>query len=631
MKTLGFKTLLLVSVLALVAISVSSVSYVLYQAERDALVDQISSSTKRFVKNQAKLIQNEIDRNTETVHRLALHYKSKDITGDYVEKVTEFAAAAATSSMTITLNNGDSYWNQTGEGWANNKSEQNELNSLWYTTAQNANGLAVTTPYGDANGYWISMVEKTKNAVIALDFEVNTIQKMVEKAVNMPGAVALVMAEDSSALSSTSPKVKLGAKLNDYPDLRQLARDIIGKDEVSEDYQLFGVDKLVFSKKIKVGQRSWYLMIALDKKVTFSRLEEVKTEAIITVIISILVSTILAYFILQYLYRPIISLKKTVIDLSSGNGDLTQRLEVKTDDDLGQLAKGINQFIENLQSMMLEIQGASDHLQENIVSLKQQTDNSAATLQSHVMETEQVVAAVEEMNATSESVAANAAEAATFTEKANQTGKASRLIIDQSQLTVTALVDEVESATKNVQQMSEETQSINSVLSMIGAIAEQTNLLALNAAIEAARAGEQGRGFAVVADEVRNLASRTKASTSEIEQALEKLLRGNQSVVEAMTHTRNRCQETAAGTVDVSDSLESMNHLVSEINNLSTQIATAAEEQSNVTHEVSRNMSAISGIVGELNATGRETVSQTENIAAVNNQLAAIVRKFKLA
>jgi methyl-accepting chemotaxis protein len=204
--------------------------------------------------------------------------------------------------------------------------------------------------------------------------------------------------------------------------------------------------------------------------------------------------------LLNYLYRPILELKEMILSLSSGNGDLTHQLVVRSNDDLGMIAAGINKFISNLREMMLEVEAASVVMSDGLNSVKHSVTENSRLLNQHAVETEQVVTAVAEMSATAESVAQNAATAATYTRKTNQEALASKVVVNDAVTSMGSLIHEVDAMAASIQTMNNDTQNINAILKVIGDISEQTNLLALNAAIEAARAGEQGRGFAVVAD-----------------------------------------------------------------------------------------------------------------------------------
>ncbi|MEZ8824029.1 methyl-accepting chemotaxis protein [Vibrio amylolyticus] len=634
MKQLGLKKILLLSVMILVGLSVSGVSVMLYLQEKEALTESVINESKTYAASKAAIVETIINEKVGGISKLAQQYKDKAFKGsreELIEQTFFLANAMNLNSAVLAFETGDAYWNQTATAWPDHKFDGDVKTSGWYQDGRRANSVTVTEPYSDEdNVFWLTIIEKIKGGTISVDMRLNFLNALVKQENSMAGSTAMILNQDTTFLASSFNEITAGTKGSDIAWFKHIAEQAVSSESALVDYVLDGNDKILFSHRINAGDKDWYFAISIDKSTAFAMLDESRNNAIMVSFVAVLISMILSYLLIQTLYKPILVLKETILNLSSGDADLTARLTVDSHDDLGDIAKGVNQFIENLQNMMLEIQGVTTTLQSNVGRIREQSARNRDILQNHVSETEQVVTAIEEMNATAESMATDAANTAGLTQKANDTSTESRRIVEQSQQTVSGLIEDVNLSAENVQKMNDETQSINAILSVIGEIAEQTNLLALNAAIEAARAGDQGRGFAVVADEVRNLASRTKDSTEEIEGALESLLKGTDAVVRSMDNTKARCQDTANGAGEVAISLETMSDFVNDINDLSTQIATAAEEQSSVTQELSRNMTAISDIVGELDVNGQNSLKDTEDVSEMNAQLMNIVNRFKI-
>lgn len=324
------------------------------------------------------------------------------------------------------------------------------------------------------------------------------------------------------------------------------------------------------------------------------------------------------------------TLKLNIDALSAGDADLTARIQVKGHDELDSIALSVNRFIAYLQQMMVQVTDATDLITRELAQLDQQTGQARRILGEHASETDQVVTALTELSSTADSVAQHASDSASFTEAANGQAANSRKVVGSASASVVALIDEVDLAAAKVLEMQEDAKQIGSVLGVIGGIAAQTNLLALNAAIEAARAGEQGRGFAVVADEVRALAARTQNSTAEVGSMLSRLTQGVAEAVVAMEQTKRSCQAAADTTGQVTGGLDSMADSVVQIHDLSSQIATAAEEQSRVTEEINRNMVSIRDMLSLLVQNGSQTEQSAATLLGSNRQLLALVRRFKV-
>ena len=348
----------------------------------------------------------------------------------------------------------------------------------------------------------------------------------------------------------------------------------------------------------------------------------------VLILVGVLLALVLTLIIIRLIGSAVKDVEQTIVSLSEG--DLTVHTNYQGKDELGRIASSINHMGRRLHEMVHQINSAVHQLSSAASETAAVTEQTSAGIQQQQSETEQVATAMNQMNATVHEVAQNAARAAEAAHLADSESASGKRVVSQTIDVIGALADEVEKATNAIHQLEQDSDQIGTVIDVIRGIAEQTNLLALNAAIEAARAGEQGRGFAVVADEVRTLASRTQQSTTEINEMIAHLQAGAANAVKVMDVSRKQAHAGVEQVTQAGVSLDSITQAVATINDMNTQIASAAEQQSAVAEEINRNVATISEVAEQTSEGAQQTTAASEELAQLAEELQTMVGKFKL-
>ncbi len=347
--------------------------------------------------------------------------------------------------------------------------------------------------------------------------------------------------------------------------------------------------------------------------------------------VSLAVLVAIALWLPLSLSRPIGRLRDRLSDLASGEGDLTARLDADRTDEAGQMALHFNRLMEKLHQSMSHITRVNKELRDSSHILNQASRGNMSLAQQQEAALDQVVTAVEELHGSAREVASNAERGSATANEALDNVRTGTQRAAEANHKVIELKAQLDNATEASKVLAEEATSITSVLDVIRNIAEQTNLLALNAAIEAARAGEQGRGFAVVADEVRSLAQKTQQSTADIQQRIERLQQGVEKTVSAMKTGSSMVQETAGNVGDTQTSFIAIESLMQDINDISTQIATATEEQSQVVSGITEHLVSISDYSKENTRHSQEIDQAADQLVEQSSQVQTVLSGYRLS
>ncbi|TQV81023.1 methyl-accepting chemotaxis protein [Exilibacterium tricleocarpae] len=354
------------------------------------------------------------------------------------------------------------------------------------------------------------------------------------------------------------------------------------------------------------------------------------TEQVIVAVISLTVSVAMVVIFIKLLVNPLKELAARLRDIAQGEGDLTQVINDTSNDEVGDLAKAFNLFVDKIRQLIKEISVASEKMSSSVSSMDTLIESVSQNVSSQSIETDSTATAINELSANAREINNNIQNVFNSTSSANKEAQQAKYVVEESVNAIRTLAGDIENSAEVIEKLSNDANSIGSVLTVIQGIAEQTNLLALNAAIEAARAGEQGRGFAVVADEVRTLAARTQNSTEEIQVMIESLQSGVSSAVKSMERSQANSNTSVAKSVETGGLLDNISASVTEVDTMIAQITTAVEQQSEVTNDINHSINTIVGTAQETSSAAEKTTEHSSGLKALGHELSGLVQQFKV-
>ena len=498
----------------------------------------------------------------------------------------------------------------------------------WYKDAIAAGGTTLTEPYVDAStGQLIITIASPAKAtgVVGGDLSLDTLVNIIN-ALDFDGiGYAFLVSSDGKILVHPNKDLVMKTLAEVYP--QNTPRISNAFSEVNLD----GSERiLTFTPVEGLPSVKWHIGLSIDKAKAYSMLSEFRASAIVATVIAVVLIMLLLSMLISVLMQPLNVMGKAMEDIAQGEGDLTKRLSILSNDEFGRLAKAFNQFVERIHSSISEVSSATRQVNEVAKLVVGASNSSMLNSDEQANRTNSVAAAINQLGAAAQEIARNAADASTQASDARHQAEDGRQVVEKTIRAMNELSSKISASCSNIETLNSKTVNIGQILEVIKSISQQTNLLALNAAIEAARAGEAGRGFAVVADEVRNLAHRTQESAQEIETMIEELQVGSRDSVITMTESQRYSEESVVIANQAGERLGSVTARIGEIDGMNQSVATATEEQTSVIESLNVDITEIN----TLNQEGVENLNATlracGDLEQQANRLKQLVDSFRI-
>lgn len=480
----------------------------------------------------------------------------------------------------------------------------------WYQLAVEEGGATFTEPYIDVttDELTISAVQPVYSgqqlqSIVGGDIMLDNISAIVNNINFMGLGYAFLVSGDGNILSHPDESLVDSSIREHLGSAAQIDRAFNG-------YQINEQDYLVSFVPVEgIPGVVWHLAIAVNEQQAFARVADFAWTAVLYMVLGVVAIVVLFSWLLKVLLTPLTRLNLAVRDLASGEGDLTQRLPVQGNDEFAELSSHFNQFIEKIQHAMRDVAMAARQVDQNVSAMVDVTDQTLSMYDQQSERTDSVATAINELNSSANDIAQSAADASHQATSAAEFSGASRDALNTNISAIHELSLRMAKSSDAISELDDNTRNIGQILEVIKGVTEQTNLLALNAAIEAARAGEAGRGFAVVADEVRALAKRTQESASEIENMIVKLQDGTQAVVSVISDSQGVSEQCVTSAQTSGEKMEAVDAAIAQIDSVNHSVAAATEEQTSVMKALNSDVSAIQ----DANQRGVNNLQQTRD------------------